>query len=144
MIDVSTSGHYVGDCRDLLAQLPDACVQMCVTSPPYWGLRDYGHAGQLGLETTPDEYVASIIDVFRGVRRVLRDDGTLWLNLGDSYAGATATGNPGAQGAAGVMADRSVIAARRARPGNPDKNGGVSNRNGLGAVAGLKPKAICK
>jgi DNA modification methylase len=65
-------------------------VQTCVTSPPYFGLRDYGHDGQLGLEPTPDEYVAALVETFREVRRVLRDDGTLWLNLGDSYAGTTA------------------------------------------------------
>lgn len=92
MIDVSASGHYVGDCRALLAQLPEACVQTCVTSPPYWGLRDYGHAGQLGLEATPELYVAAMVDVFRGVRRALRDDGTLWLNLGDSYASGPSGG----------------------------------------------------
>ena len=61
-------------------------VQMCVTSPPYFGLRDYGVEGQLGLEATPDEYVAKMVEVFRCVRDVLRDDGTLWLNIGDSYA----------------------------------------------------------
>ena len=76
-----------GDCLQQLATLPAASVQCCVTSPPYWGLRDYGTAGQLGLEATPDEYVANMVAVFRSVRRVLRDDGTLWLNLGDSYAG---------------------------------------------------------
>jgi DNA modification methylase len=66
-------------------------VQTCVTSPPYYGLRDYGHAGQIGLEETPDAYVARLVNVFREVRRVLRDDGTLWLNLGDSYARAGGT-----------------------------------------------------
>jgi DNA modification methylase len=66
--------------------LPDGSVQCVVTSPPYWGLRDYGHDGQIGLEQTPDEYVAELVAVFREVRRVLADDGTLWLNLGDSYA----------------------------------------------------------
>jgi len=76
----------VGDCRASLASLPPESVQTCVTSPPYWGLRDYGVAGQLGLEETPEAYVAALVDVFRAVRRVLRDDGTLWLNLGDSYA----------------------------------------------------------
>ena len=76
-----------GDCLQQLATLPAASVQCCVTSPPYWGLRDYGTPGQLGLEATPDEYVANMVAVFRAVRRVLRDDGTLWLNLGDSYAG---------------------------------------------------------
>ena len=74
-----------GDALALLREMPDKCVQTCVTSPPYWGLRDYGVAGQLGLERTPEEYVAHMVEVFREVRRVLRDDGTLWLNLGDSY-----------------------------------------------------------
>ncbi|MCA3573097.1 MAG: site-specific DNA-methyltransferase [Aestuariivirga sp.] len=67
--------------------MADQSVNTCVTSPPYFGLRDYGHAGQIGLEQTPDEFVAKLVEVFREVRRVLRDDGTLWLNLGDSYAG---------------------------------------------------------
>jgi DNA modification methylase len=61
-------------------------VNCCVTSPPYFGLRDYGHEGQMGLEPTPDEFVAGMVEVFREVRRVLRDDGTLWLNIGDTYA----------------------------------------------------------
>lgn len=61
-------------------------AQMCVTSPPYFGLRDYGHAGQIGLEPTPDEYIAAMVEVFRCVRDVLADDGTLWLNIGDSYS----------------------------------------------------------
>lgn len=69
-------------------------VQTCVTSPPYFGLRDYGHPGQLGLETTPDEYVANMVEVFRLVRDLLADDGTLWLNLGDSYAASGMGGNP--------------------------------------------------
>lgn len=76
-----------GDCRDLLRTLPEESVQCCVTSPPYWGLRDYGVEGQLGLERTPEEYVAAMVEVFRDVRRVLRPDGMLWLNLGDSYSG---------------------------------------------------------
>jgi DNA modification methylase len=78
----------VGDCRQILAQMPDQSVHTCVTSPPYFGLRDYGVDGQIGLEQTPEAYVAEMVAVFREVRRVLRDDGTLWLNLGDSYAGA--------------------------------------------------------
>jgi DNA modification methylase len=78
----------VGDVRETLKELGDGSVQCCVTSPPYWGLRDYGHEGQIGLEQTPDEYVAEMVAVFREVRRVLRDDGVLWLNLGDSYAGS--------------------------------------------------------
>lgn len=80
-----------GDCLEKLATLPDASVHCCVTSPPYWGLRDYGIDGQLGLEKTPEEYVAKMVAVFREVKRVLRDDGTLWLNLGDSYASNAAT-----------------------------------------------------
>lgn len=74
-----------GDVRDRLADLGDGSVQCVVTSPPYWGLRDYGVGGQLGLEPTPEEYVATMVAVFHGVWRVLRDDGTLWLNMGDSY-----------------------------------------------------------
>jgi DNA modification methylase len=76
----------IGDCREKLRELPDASVNCCVTSPPYFGLRDYGVDGQMGLEPTPDEFVAGMVEVFREVRRVLRDDGTLWLNIGDSYA----------------------------------------------------------
>jgi DNA modification methylase len=75
-----------GDCIEGLRTLPDASVHCCVTSPPYWGLRDYGHDGQIGLESTPEAYVARMVEVFREVRRVLRDDGTCWVNLGDSYA----------------------------------------------------------
>lgn len=73
------------DVLEGLRTLPDNSVNCCVTSPPYWGLRDYGHQGQIGLEDTPQEYVTRMVEVFREVRRVLRDDGTLWLNLGDSY-----------------------------------------------------------
>jgi DNA modification methylase len=80
----------LGDCREVLRALPDQSVHCCVTSPPYFGLRDYGVAGQIGLEPTPDAFVGELVVVFREVRRVLRDDGTLWLNLGDSYASAWA------------------------------------------------------
>jgi len=76
----------VGDCIASMRALPEKSVQTCVTSPPYFGLRDYGHEGQIGLEPTPDEFVGKLVEVFREVRRVLADDGTLWLNLGDSYA----------------------------------------------------------
>lgn len=76
---------FEGDCLVSMASLQGKSVQTCVTSPPYFGLRDYGHDGQIGLEATPSAYVAKMVDVFREVRRVLRDDGTLWLNLGDSY-----------------------------------------------------------
>lgn len=73
------------DCIKGLQTLSDQSVHCCITSPPYWGLRDYGVEGQIGLEDTPEEYVLKIVEVFREVRRVLRDDGTLWINLGDSY-----------------------------------------------------------
>jgi DNA modification methylase len=76
-----------GDCRDVLKTLPDESVHCVVTSPPYWGLRDYEHDGQIGLEPTLGEYVERMTTVFCEVRRVLRDDGTCWLNLGDSYIG---------------------------------------------------------
>lgn len=82
-----------GDCLDVLKTLPDLSVNCCVTSPPYLGLRDYGIDGQLGLEKTPDEYVSKMVDIFREVKRVLKDDGTLFLNLGDSYAGSGGTGS---------------------------------------------------
>lgn len=78
-----------GDVITCLRSLPDACVQCVVTSPPYWGLRDYGVEGQIGLEPTPGEHVEKMVEVFREVRRVLRDDGVLWLNYGDCYAGST-------------------------------------------------------
>ena len=74
-----------GDSRTVLATLQEASAQCCVTSPPYFGLRNYGMPGQAGLEATPSEYVAGMVEVFRAVRRVLMPDGTLWLNIGDSY-----------------------------------------------------------
>jgi DNA modification methylase len=122
----------IGDCRDVLATLPDGSVQCCVTSPPYFGLRDYGNAAQIGLEQTPDAYVAEMVAVFREVRRVLRDDGTCWLNLGDSYAGSW-----GDQGRTGQMADRSVISARQIDAG-PQKQ----SNTGTIRQAGIKPKDL--
>jgi DNA modification methylase len=79
-----------GDCRDTMRRwaAEGVKVQTCVTSPPYFGLRDYGHEGQIGLEQTPEEYIAAMVEVFRCVKDVLADDGTLWLNIGDSYAGS--------------------------------------------------------
>jgi len=79
-----------GDCREIMRKWASEGikVQTCVTSPPYYGLRDYGHDGQIGLEETPEEYIAAMVEVFRCVRGVLADNGTLWLNIGDSYAGS--------------------------------------------------------
>jgi len=112
-----------GDCIEGMRTLPDASVHCCVTSPPYWGLRDYGHDGQIGLEATPEAYVARMVEVFREVRRVLREDGTLWLNLGDSYGGP-AGNNQGGMSAIGggqktnngaIFSGRSCAAGTRAK-----------------------------
>lgn len=88
----------VGDTRDILPNLPDGVFHTCVTSPPYFGLRDYGHTGQIGLEPTPDEFVEALVQVMREVRRVLREDGTLWLNLGDTYSRNPQKGGSGPAG----------------------------------------------
>ena len=85
----------IGDVLDKLSELNDKSVNCVVTSPPYWGLRDYGQIGQLGLELTPQEYVQNMVSVFNEVWRILKDDGTLWLNLGDSYNSSPAGKNPG-------------------------------------------------
>lgn len=127
--DLSTR-YLIGDCRDVLGTLPDESVHCVVTSPPYWWLRDYGVAGQIGLEPDFNTYIARMVAVFRDVRRVLRKDGTLWLNLGDSYAG-------GGHGGGG-----SFDSERNWRSGNPI-NGGNTNRDGLGRVTSLKPKDLC-
>ncbi len=92
---------YNMDCLEGLKQLPDNSINCCVTSPPYWGLRDYGVEGQIGLESTPEEYVENLVAIFREVKRVLRDDGTLWLNLGDSYASVHTGGHKSAKATVG-------------------------------------------
>ena len=98
-----------GDCVGIMNKWADEGVKVhtCVTSPPYWGLRDYGIEGQLGLEKTPEEYVSGMVNVFRAVRRILRKDGTVWLNLGDSYA---TSGQSGWQGKNGQRANRAFTA----------------------------------
>jgi site-specific DNA-methyltransferase (cytosine-N4-specific) len=80
-----TGRVVIGGAREVLASLPDGTFQTCVTSPPYWGLRDYGSEHQIGAEEMLDDYIAALVEVFREVRRTLRDDGTFWLNIGDSY-----------------------------------------------------------
>jgi len=82
---LETNVIHTGDASEVLADLPKSSVHMVMCSPPYWQLRDYGHEDQLGLEETPEQYVENIADVMDGVKRVLRDDGSLWLNLGDTY-----------------------------------------------------------
>ena len=88
-----------GDCRETMRRWKEQGIkaQTCVTSPPYYGLRDYGHDGQIGLEETPEQYIKAMVEVFRCVWDVLADDGTLWLNIGDSYNGSGATGGQGKQ-----------------------------------------------
>lgn len=111
-----------GDVLAVLKTWPNAFVQTIVTSPPYWGLRNYGVTGQLGLEPTADEYVEKMVTIFAELRRILRKDGTLWLNMGDSYAGAAA----GMQGKNGQRSDRRVV-----------------ERTGLNKYGdGLKPKDL--
>lgn len=114
-----------GDALASLREMPDASVQCCVTSPPYWGLRDYGHTDQLGLEETPELYVARLVSIFQEVRRVLRDDGTLWLNLGDSYASDTkGSGGVGRSTLVGTPNDGNgqIFAARRVAHGLKPKD----------------------
>jgi site-specific DNA-methyltransferase (adenine-specific) len=101
-----------GDCIEQLRTMEANSVHTCVTSPPYYGLRDYGHDGQIGLEETPDAYVAKLVEVFREVRRVLRDDGTLWLNLGDSYA-SNNSGNTHGGSSSTLKSDGSKESSRR-------------------------------
>lgn len=132
---MSANVCHLGDCREIMRRLiaEGVKVQMCVTSPPYWGLRDYGVNGQLGLEPTPAEYVVNMVEVFRLVRDLLADDGTLWLNLGDSYAGSW-----GAQGHTGQMADRFVISARQIQ--KHPQFGKLTGNRGIGN--GIKPKDL--
>ena len=116
---------YHGDCLQVLQELPAESVHCVVTSPPYWGLRDYGTDGQLGLEETPQQHVSKMVEVFSEVRRVLRTDGTLWLNYGDSYANSSA-----GDGRCGATA----------QVGNT-KSGCQKTTRKVGGV--LKPKDLC-
>lgn len=121
---------FVGDARALLPRIAPDSVHCVVTSPPYWQLRDYGWDGQLGLEATPDEYVAALVALFEGVRRVLRPDGTVWLNLGDTYIVGR---NGGGIGASSITSHRNHQAARRVQ-----EKLGQAHRS----AAGLKPKDL--
>lgn len=120
---------HEGDCLSSLKTIPDESVACCVTSPPYFGLRDYGHEAQIGLETTPDAYVAKIVEVFREVRRVMKKDGTLWLNLGDSYAGS----------GRGLMGDGTPSDRGNAKQGT---NRGTTVGSFVHVETGLKPKDL--
>lgn len=128
----------VGDVLEGLVTLPDRSVHCAVTSPPYWGLRDYGVDGQIGLEESPDAYVAKMVEVFAGVRRVLRDDGTLWLNLGDSYAGSWGAQSRGPT-TPGTLEGHDMLSARQIAAARRDKAGTGS----LKRTPGLKQKDLC-
>lgn len=128
---------HVGDCLTSLRAMPDQSVQTCVTSPPYFGLRDYGHEGQIGLEDTPDAFVARLVEVFREVRRVLRDDGTLWLNLGDSYAAARGGTHQPAETLAGARNGKTDDGQRV----NRDRHDGYNPTRNAPAI-GLKHKDL--
>jgi DNA modification methylase len=141
----------VGDCLASLRAMADQSVNTCVTSPPYFGLRDYGHAGQIGLEQTPDEFVAKLVEVFREVRRVLRDDGTLWLNLGDSYAAQRSGTAMPAETLAGGQSGQSVDGRGHRGRGDADAtrvDGGTRRAAGSGpahrnaSAIGLKHKDL--
>lgn len=119
---------HLGDCLEVMRGMEAQSVHCVVTSPPYYGLRDYGHEGQIGLEETPEQYVAKLVAVFREVRRVLRDDGTVWLNLGDSYV-SSATGSNGANACMLEGGRKTQIEASK----RPDKLGfGLQSKNLIG------------
>lgn len=124
------------DALELCALLPDNSVNCIVTSPPYFGLRDYGVEGQIGLEETPAQYVAKLVAVFREARRVLRDDGTLWINLGDSYVGATSQHKPGEhQGFNSVISSKTMS-------GIPSEGRGDRNRAMYEMGLGMKQRLM--
>lgn len=126
----------LGDALAELKKLDSESVHCCVTSPPYWALRDYGVEGQLGLEATPQEYVAKLVEIFAEVRRVLRPSGTLWLNLGDSYAGSW--GAQGRQGKSGALAGRNACAQRQIAAAAKKRSLTGSTK----MLGGIKPKDL--
>lgn len=134
MSDPSRGQVLVGDALKTLRKMPSESVHCIVTSPPYWNLRDYGVAGQLGLEATPQKYVRALVRIMREVRRVLRSDGTCWVNLGDSYMGGM-TGGVGESTITSKRNHDAVKAARIAIAGT----GGPRHRK----APGLKEKDLC-
>ena len=123
-----------GDALDTLRKMQDNCVHCVVTSPPYFGLRDYGQPGQIGLEPSPQEFVAKLVEIFREVRRVLREDGTCWLNLGDSYAAQRGGTAMPAETLAGGVGGKGDAKAHRG-------HGAVHAHRNAGAI-GLKHKDL--
>jgi len=126
-----------GDCIKSLEGMGDQSVNCCVTSPPYFGLRDYGNDGQIGLEASPDAFVAKLVGVFREVRRVLRDDGTVWLNLGDSYAAQRGGTHQPAETLAGGKGGKTADGSRV----NRDRHDGYNPTRNASAI-GLKHKDL--
>lgn len=130
-----------GDVLDRLATLASDSVHCVVTSPPYWGLRDYGVNGQIGLEATPAEFLSKMVDVFREVRRVLRGDGTCWVNMGDSYAGSWGAQSRGDNsGEASSTLDGGSPLQARSIKAHPMGATGVGS---MKRTPGLKPKDLC-
>ena len=127
----------------LLPEMPERSVQCCVTSPPYWGLRDYGVDRQIGLEASPENWVAEMVAVFGQVRRVLRDDGTLWLNVGDAYAGGRRGGNPSPSSSTlqGSNATQEASMVKRAMCSSRRRDNAEIPRSDV-RVEGLKPKDL--
>lgn len=130
---------WQGDARDVLRGLPAESIHCCVTSPPYWGLRDYGDESQLGLEATPDEYVAHLVEVFREIRRVLRRDGTVWLNLGDSYSQGGYAGDDAPANAAREEQGTGTYGTFKWSPRVHERQG-REKRQRKASDIGLKPK----
>ncbi|MDA9207052.1 site-specific DNA-methyltransferase [Crocinitomicaceae bacterium] len=126
-----------GNCLDILPTMQAGSVNCCVTSPPYFGLRDYGNDEQIGLEETPEAFVESMVNVFSEVKRVLADDGTLWLNLGDSYASGGGKSQPQPD-ASGGLSNKKL--GTRGKQGSSASYGGFQRPNTLGN--GLKPKDL--
>ena len=133
-----------GDCLEELRKLPSEAVDCCITSPPYYGLRNYGCDGQIGLEESPEAYVSKLVEVFREVRRVLKKEGTLWLNLGDSYSRDLAKGGSGPNGKHDYIPDygnaRKIMSESK---GSSDGGVGRADRAPVrNGGDGLKPKDL--
>jgi len=131
-----TTVIHTGDCIEVLKGLPDASVQCVITSPPYYGLRDYGNEDQIGLEKTPEEYIAKMVEVFREVKRVLRDDGTVWLNIGDSYWSDSLARSTAIESMWGKRPASDLTEGRENIPTH-NKRGGLGKR-----PDGIKPKDL--
>ena len=138
-MEIHINSILQGDSLQMLKTLPDNCIDCCVTSPPYYGLRDYGVKGQIGLEETPEAYVQKLVDVFHEVKRILKPDGTLWVNIGDSYAAQRGGSHQPAEtlggGKHGYMDDGAITNRGRGEGYNPTRNAsaiGVKHKDLIG------------